>query len=363
MSVRRTRIAACGAAAAATVLLFADVTRAQPDCGQVMNQAMNRVREFNEEAKTQSMDFVIDTTVDVALGDARRVLADHTAPSQASAHQMELHKIKLETWESMQKTFGVTVEELYRCMAPGSGCSLQDFVKRQSQAFQRWMQTFSSESTQGAHDRVDKARELLQKNVKQLASNATDSMSAAVSCMDQHIQAGSTADAVDLRQTGPAHPTPPKGGGGAGTAVKVGLGVGGAVAAGIVLKNALDDLKNIEAANASTSTTTTPTAPASTGSRFAGTYDFSYVSPLGPQALSRYWFVRADGVIGSTDGLVSGSVDNSGDVQFKAPCWTNSGGTATFSGTLLSNPKSGSGRFTCALNNINGGTWRVDNGR
>jgi hypothetical protein len=363
MSVRRTRIAACVAAIAASAFLSADTIQAQRDCAGDMTQTLNSIREFNEEAKTQSMDFVIDTTLDVSLGDASRILADHTAPSQASAHQMELHKIKLETWESIQKTFGVTVEELYRCMAPGSGCSLQDFVKRQSQAFQRWMQTFSSESTQGARDRVEKARELLQNNVKRLAGNATGSIRAAVGCMDQHIKAGSTADAVDARQTGPAHPTPPKSGGGAGTAVKVGLGVGGAVAAGIVLKNALGDLKDIEAANALTSTTTTPTAPASTGSRFAGTYDFSYVSPLGPQALSRYWFVRTDGMIGSTDGLVSGSVDDSGNVQFKAPCWTNSGGTATFSGTLSSNPKSGSGRFTCALNNINGGTWRVDNGR
>lgn len=151
------------------------------------------------------------------------------------------------------------------------------------------------------------------------------------------------------------------GGSGAGTALKVAAGVGGAAAAAIVLKNALDELSTLDAAAASTSGST---SPASTGSRFAGTYDFSYVSPLGPQNLNRYWTVRSDGSIISSDGAVSGTVNDAGTVRFTAPCWTNSGGTATWTGTLTAGSvKSGSGPFTCALNKINGGTWRVDNGR
>jgi hypothetical protein len=160
----------------------------------------------------------------------------------------------------------------------------------------------------------------------------------------------------------PAQVVKSGGGSGAGTALKVGVGVGGAAAAIIVLKNAIGDLNDVQAANATSSTTTT--APAATGSRFAGTYDFSYVSPLGPQSLTRYWTVRSDGSIVSSEGAVSGTVNDAGTVRFTAPCWTNSGGTATWTGTLtVGSVKSGSGSFTCALNNINGGTWRVDNGR
>lgn len=236
MGIRQTRIAACIAVVIASALLFADVTHAQADCMQVMNQGLNSVRAFDEEAKKQSLDFAIDTTADAALGDARKILADHTIPSQASALQMELHKTKLETWEAAQKTFGVTIEELYACMKPGSACSLQDFVKRQNQAFQRWMQTFSSESTQGARDRVEKARELLQNNVKRLAGNATGSIRAAVGCMDQHIKAGSSAEPVDARarNTGGADvvKAPPPDGGGlsGGTKALIVLGVVGGAA-------------------------------------------------------------------------------------------------------------------------------------
>lgn len=104
--------------------------------------------------------------------------------------------------------------------------------------------------------------------------------------------------------------------------------------------------------------------PAPTGSAYAGTYDFSYVSPGGPQSLSQYWFVNSNAQVGSTDRLVSGTVDGSGNVRFTAPCWTSSGGTATWIGTLsATTPKSGGGTFTCASNGINGGTWRVVNGR
>jgi hypothetical protein len=110
------------------------------------------------------------------------------------------------------------------------------------------------------------------------------------------------------------------------------------------------------------------TPPPASGSRYAATYDFSFVHPApggsATEVLNQFLFVRTDGLIGSTDRTVSGSVDSSGNVQFTGPCWTSSGGTATFTGTLSDvSPKSGGGSYVCALNGINGGTWRVYNGR
>jgi hypothetical protein len=114
------------------------------------------------------------------------------------------------------------------------------------------------------------------------------------------------------------------------------------------------------------SPSTTP--PPATGSRYAATYDFSFVHPSpggsATEVLNQFWFVRTDGLVGSSDRTVSGSVDSSGNVRFTGPCWTSSGGTATFTGTLSdASPKSGSGTYVCALNGINGGMWRVYNGR
>jgi len=110
-----------------------------------------------------------------------------------------------------------------------------------------------------------------------------------------------------------------------------------------------------------------PAPPPTTTGRYDGTYDFSYVYPQpggsSTYSLPRFFIVR-NGTISSTDGTVAGTVLDStaGTVRFTAPCWTSSGGTATWTGTLTaSSPKSGQGSYTCQ-NNINGGTWRVSNG-
>ncbi|MEI7950736.1 MAG: hypothetical protein WCI66_10950 [Gammaproteobacteria bacterium] len=115
-------------------------------------------------------------------------------------------------------------------------------------------------------------------------------------------------------------------------------------------------------------TRTPPPTPAPTTGIYDGTYDFYlvYPNPGGAATLtvSRFFIVK-DGVISSSDGTVTGTVTNSttGAAQFTGPCWTSSGGTATFTGNLgAGSPKSGQGSYTCQ-NNINGGTWRVANGR
>ena len=103
-------------------------------------------------------------------------------------------------------------------------------------------------------------------------------------------------------------------------------------------------------------------------SKFDGSYNFffKYPSPSGmkPQSLSRYLFIRT-GVVTSSDGVVSGSVDRWGTIRFQAPCPINSS-TATYSGTMnasaLSGSNFGQGTYTCSLA-IGGGSldsWQAD---
>lgn len=116
-----------------------------------------------------------------------------------------------------------------------------------------------------------------------------------------------------------------------------------------------------------TSTRTPAPTPVPTTGRFDATYDLSFQHPVqggtNTVPLSRFVTIK-NGVVSSSDGTVSGTVTDSatGAVRFTAPCWTSSGGTATWTGTLtVGPPKSGQGSYTCQ-NNINGGTWRVTNG-
>lgn len=112
-----------------------------------------------------------------------------------------------------------------------------------------------------------------------------------------------------------------------------------------------------------------PSPAPSGGGRYDGTYDFRLVYPTGPgnttSRTTTRFFIVSGGRISSSDGTVSGSVtsESTGAVRFTGPCWTQSGGTATFTGTLeATTPKSGSGSYTCQ-NNIVGYTWSVSNGR
>lgn len=162
---------------------------------------------------------------------------------------------------------------------------------------------------------------------------------------------------LTIRTPQPAKVAKSGGGSGAGTALKVAAGVGGAAAAAIVLKNALNELSTLDAAAASASTTTTTTTAAATGSRFAGTYNFTLVHGTSSTTYGGFWLVSTSGVISSPDRTITGTVTDGGVVSFRGPCWDSAGGIATWSGTMAS-ASSGNGTFACNQNII-GGTWRV----
>ena len=91
------------------------------------------------------------------------------------------------------------------------------------------------------------------------------------------------------------------------------------------------------------------------GGSFNGTYNFffKYPSPSGTASstLSRFLIIN-NGIVSSSDGTVSGSVDHFGAVTFHSPCPINSS-TATWTGTMNASAQSGSnfgqGTYTCSI--------------
>ena len=108
----------------------------------------------------------------------------------------------------------------------------------------------------------------------------------------------------------------------------------------------------------------TPTGVA----QFNGTYNFffKYPSPSGTasRTLNGYLFIN-NGVVTSSDGLSSGSVDNFGAIRFQTPCPINSS-TATWTGNMNASAQAGSnfgqGTYTCSIA-IGGGSldsWQAN---
>jgi len=98
------------------------------------------------------------------------------------------------------------------------------------------------------------------------------------------------------------------------------------------------------------------TSPTGSGvSKFDGTYNFffKYPSPSGlaSRNLSAYLYI-SNGVVSSSDGAVSGTVDHFGSVRFQSACPINSS-TATWTGSMNASAQSGSnfgqGTYTCSI--------------
>lgn len=103
-------------------------------------------------------------------------------------------------------------------------------------------------------------------------------------------------------------------------------------------------------------------APAQTAN---GTYDFSFtwkdLSGTHVTQLPGFFRVR-NGVISSSDGTLSGSVDSFGKATYNGPCPTANGGAVyTGSMTALAIPKAGRGNYTCNVTGISN-VWLIYNG-
>jgi hypothetical protein len=212
-----------------------------------MDQADRSIHEFDDAARKAALDFVIDKGVSTAIGQSKKILDAGIGNAAISTTQdLALHKATLQNFETVQKTFAVTFEDLEKCLLPGSKCNLLEFMRRQDQALQRWMESFMSEGTQTALGRVRAARSLMQNYGLKLAGNGIGSLNAAVGCIGQFQQSAAAApgDPVD-----PGSPAVAKAKGGGGSAVKAVIGVTAAGAAGVAgylaLKNGLPNLGGI----------------------------------------------------------------------------------------------------------------------
>lgn len=212
------------------------------DCKAEVDAIDGKIQEFDKQVKKDATGFLIDGAASAALADARKVLQNRTSPPAARVAAHAAYQEWIDSFEQISATFGVTLEDLERCLMT-SGCSMADFAKRQSQAFQKWMESYLSGSTQTALERVRAVRSMLDGYVKQLGGTAAGSAAAAVQCMKEYELAQvSNAGVVDASATPRgrmAAPAAKKRGANVGAIALVSAGiVGGGLALGYALKEA-----------------------------------------------------------------------------------------------------------------------------
>lgn len=206
-------------------------------CYAALDQRQSQIQAFNREFEQNAHNFAVDTVVDTALGDAKGLVQDYATnpPTLARGREMADYKATLEGYDTIMRAYQVTIEDLLRCLAPGSGCNIFDFASKQNAALRRWIESLASERTQTALDRARGAHSLLENAVSQSAGIAAGSASDALNCMNDYVHRAQAAggDPVDPRDPPSGAPAqqPPivqSGGGvGVGTLVGVPLAIAG----------------------------------------------------------------------------------------------------------------------------------------
>lgn len=248
MVVRNLQAAAVLAACLASTLLVYDRVYAQSNCGQdVVDRIEREQQAFKADVDKQNADFLINGAQDAAIADASKVLKDATKTAAQKANAYDPFKAWLEEGERITQMYQATLADLGRCLESGPPGCLLDFAARQNEAFKRWMNSFLSEGTQTAIERVKAAESILQNHVTRLASVAQGDLHAAVASMNRCLDTAKQqqAQAVDTRTPEPTPtetatpkpPEPPKTTSGSGGGMGAGTGIallGGAIGGGLI---------------------------------------------------------------------------------------------------------------------------------
>jgi hypothetical protein len=246
-------------------------------CADVLTQAESDLQAYHDEARRQQLTFISDGVIDMGvkatLRNARAKLLDRTSPRDPAAAL--LYKNDISAWEQVQRIFGVTMEDLGRCIQ-GSiqrppTCGLLDFAARQNEALraneqlQRFVESTLPNATRDTLNRVRQAQRLVQNNVERLTGNATRGMTGAVSCLDVYAtQAQSNAPLSETTRLSGGSP------------VKAIVAGSAAAAGGAVAIKSYQDLKKSEreaeelAAETQRLINTIGTSSGSTGSTSGG---------------------------------------------------------------------------------------------
>lgn len=235
----------------ATALLLAAITAFSlpvpvltQTCAQVVENLQTRTAALNNEATTNSANFLRDELVGPALGSAKRVLEGD--PTAAAYNQVQDAREKAQAWIDRLNSFDAFFQRLKQCGE--TNCNMFEFIKEENarsrlaesvqEKLNEWVQSLGDNGVTAAAERVNKISSIVKNAVSGAQGIAQDGITGAVSCMGQYMQTAEAAQADPVDPTSTPAGTAPagrSGGGGSGigkilgwTAVLAGGAVGGA---------------------------------------------------------------------------------------------------------------------------------------
>lgn len=224
-------------------------------CAQELARADSEFKAFAGEVKATSLDAVSTDVVGAKLSDVRTALAGK--PDEVALDKLkDLKKTVFDYAEDLMTMKG-TMDVLVSCLNSGPPGCLLDIVKKQNEAFARWMQRLTDLGKNDAVNRVNEAGRLLAGYATKAATMATGNMTRGINACQTEVEKAIQAekDAV-ATQDAPPDPaagsrTPKKSGGAGGTIVKAVVVAGGVVAGGVALGKAAQKIADSTAGSGS----------------------------------------------------------------------------------------------------------------
>jgi len=250
-------------------------------CAQVVQNLQTRTAALNNEATTNSANFLRDELVGPALGSAKRVLEGD--PTVGAYNRVQDARDKAQAWIDRLNSFDAFFQRLKQCGE--TNCNMFEFIKEENarsrlaeslqEKLNEWVQSLGDNGVTAAAERVNKISSIVKNAVSGAQGIAQDGITGAVSCMGQYMQTAQAAQAgaVDPTST-PAGTAPAGRSGGGGSGIGKILGwttlLGGAAIGGVyVAQQAAALEEDYSYTTPTTTTTTTPTVSPSANYRYA----------------------------------------------------------------------------------------------
>jgi hypothetical protein len=228
------------------------------DCTQELARQDAALRQFETDARRESIDFALDDPRRAALAQVRKGLEGN--PTADAAKEIKARWDEYQSYINQAKRYEVLMQELSQCLNGGVKNCLTQIIQRETEtsrllgrvndAVGRWIESLGNDTISKAAQRVERARSIMQNFTNRAAGNATQAATQGIdSCLrdfDRRVQQSQTSNTpVDLQQPSSARAPAPKKGSSAGKALGIGAAIAGGAAASLwavnTAKEAIDD--------------------------------------------------------------------------------------------------------------------------
>jgi hypothetical protein len=207
------------------------------NCAQVADRFDRAVKGLQDEADQKNIEFLHAQAMADTTASLKTLMAN--APNATRAIEMKEKWDEVKAAREKMRTYQQVLADLQKCITPGSGCNLQNFVKEVTDEIRQWVEELTEAGLAAVSARVAEASEIVKTFNERAMNISTGTMSEMQACTDDFsrraaqvtVEAAPTPSAAEPEEIEvPEPPSKPveDSGGLSGTTILAGVALAGA---------------------------------------------------------------------------------------------------------------------------------------